>query len=239
MMPAVHMRTHHLLAVSLVLTSLAAPVLARADCAEPPGYASAVTGNTVVVCAVGGLEEFTGCPETGGMLRVDVASGGVAKLPDSCVPPPATIEGSRSTACYEDQCVPPGTYQYGYAAPFACEECGAESATVVKVTSPLSGCTSDAGALTDAGSAPWDAASAVDDGVANAACDHANPVDAGRHDASSVVSGRDAGGGSRASSGGGCSTSAASSQHMVLAIDALALVLGLGVLARRRARRSA
>jgi MYXO-CTERM domain-containing protein len=249
------MRTLPLLSLPLFIASLVAPAVAHADCAEPPSYFAAVEANTVVVCP---LYATDGCPETGGMLRVDVATGAVAKLPTSCVPPPASLSQSEATACYQDECVPPGTYQYGYAEPFACAECGAESATVVTVTSALSGCVSDAGALEDAGSAPWDAAAASSGTVFNSACDHTAPQDAGAPDASKVVTARDAGvadasridsgrdagtgaaktTGSGSSGGGGCSTSPARSQHTVLAVDALVLALGLGALARRRTRRA-
>jgi hypothetical protein len=289
------MRTHTLLAVAVVLTSLAVPALARADCAAPERYQSAVNTNTVVVCAQG--EESNSCPEPGGMLRVDVATGGVAKLPSSCVSPPSSLAdgggGLIATSCYEDECVPPGTYQYGFAVPYpACsgESCGTEYAVVVTVTSPLASCASDAGALTDAGSAPWDAASASGGYVVcpgtwtpsqdaghvvshDAGLDAASHGDSGLTEAdagkkttggdaghsSTKPTGSDAGHGSSTASGdaghggtgtsrgsgaapvssdGGCSTSPASTQHTVLAIDALALAFGISVLARRRARRS-
>lgn len=129
-------------------------------------YETTVTGNTVVICPTVNPNPSSptgGCPFLTGMIRVDVTSGDAVELPlQSCVPAPA---GSPAINCFEDECVPPGTYEYGYpASPFAgCEIGGCvgptsgERATVVTVSNPLSNCTPTNGAdiSTLEGAAPW------------------------------------------------------------------------------------
>jgi hypothetical protein len=148
---------------------------AHADCAAPRDYVAKVNGNQVTVCPTYAAGDGT-CPQAGGMLRVGLSDAGstVEKLADSCQAPAPGL-GTDATSCYVDDCVPPGTYQYGYATPLDCAQaCGGQYAVEVSVTTALSGCTSDAGAPTIAGSAPWNPAAAVAGSVPNTACVYRN-----------------------------------------------------------------
>ncbi len=129
------------------------------------GYTATVTGSSVVICPTAEPrpgDPASGCPYTPfSLARIDVATGAtVALAENACVPAPANA-GSATTSCYEDECVPPGTYQYGYGvrpwAQVSLDGCGGtcvgptswQDAIVVTVASPLSDCTAtlgDAGA---------------------------------------------------------------------------------------------
>jgi hypothetical protein len=144
---------------------------AHADCAVPRDYVAKVNGNQVTVCPTYSAGDGT-CPQTAGMLRVGLSDAGntIEKLPDFCEAPPSSLL-TNGTSCYVDECVPPGTYQYGYATPLDCaQSCGGEFAVEVSVTTTLSGCTSDAGALTSVTSVPWDPSTAAAGAVQNPSC---------------------------------------------------------------------
>lgn len=152
------------LASPLALAFLSLPALAMATPPACPssqgGYVATVSGNSVIVCPTvnpNPPSAASGCPFMTGMDRVDVASGAAVSLPlQACVPAPDDA-GSASTSCYEDECVPPGTYEYGYQVPpfIGCinGECvgptSGETAAIVTVTSPLSAsCTATLGSDT-------------------------------------------------------------------------------------------
>lgn len=86
---------------------------ARADCAAGPSYNTQVTGNTVLIC---NTYSFFTC-DAGTLLREDVDSGAVVQLSSFCVEGDA---GPTPGLCYEDECVPPGSYRYGFEEPYAC-----------------------------------------------------------------------------------------------------------------------
>lgn len=92
---------------------------ARANCAMPSGYAIDVQGSTVRV----ELMNFQGrvCPDSSGLLRQEVSTGQVVKLAAFC----EATDGGPSTM-YVDECVPPGTYHYGLAAPTSASRARAE-----------------------------------------------------------------------------------------------------------------
>jgi hypothetical protein len=165
------------------------------------GYVATVTGNSVVICPTVDPNPSSptgGCPFTLGMDRIDEATGSMVLLPlDACVPAPDARPGTTAVNCFEDECVPPGTYEYGYQASafYGCDGTCAgptsgEMATIVTVTSPLSGCTPSLGSdslgsdVTGALLAPWALTDAgVVDGSAltwsGTCCDTAPPPDAG------------------------------------------------------------
>lgn len=137
-----------------LMLCLAAPG-ARADCALGATYAISTTGpnlpNTVTVCA-----QTTRCGAAGQtMLRQDVATGEIVQLADFC----------SSSACYVDECVPEGSYRYGYATPFTCDQKGCGDSvpyfvTATVSTAPASSCArsaTDTGPVAYTGTAPWGA----------------------------------------------------------------------------------
>lgn len=198
-----HFRTAF--AALLSLASVFEAAGARADCAAPRDYVAKVNGNQVTVCPTYLGGDGT-CPQAGGMLRVGLSDAGstVAKLADSCQAP-ATGLGTNATSCYVDDCVPPGTYQYGYATPLDCaQSCGGQYAIEVSVTTALSGCASDAGATATTSSVPWDPSAAVAGAVPNTACVY-------RNDAGAPVVG-DSGAADAASDGGPVAMADASTQ---------------------------
>ena len=117
--------------VAAVLVLILTPPPAHADCAGGPDYTLTATGNTVAVCVRG-----RGCAPLAPFLRQDEATGEVVSIA-------ATCQG----ACFNDECVPPGTYRYGLASPFQCPggSCGGAPPYFreVTVTAALSSCTRD------------------------------------------------------------------------------------------------
>jgi hypothetical protein len=97
-----------------ILLGLAAPG-ANADCALGAAYLISSAGasgpNSVTICV---STSNCGGPQT--MLRQDAATGAIVQLPNFC----------DASDCYVDECVPAGTYRYGYATPFTCADkaCG-------------------------------------------------------------------------------------------------------------------
>lgn len=79
---------------------------ARANCARGAGYDVDVEGNSVRICPW--VRE---CSRPGGMLRQNSVTGEVVRLADGC---------NGESECYLDECVPPGSYRYGFAEPYDC-----------------------------------------------------------------------------------------------------------------------
>ena len=226
-------------AVVAVLVSLSPFVAlraARADCAIPRGYQPIVDGNTVTICATNPDSQGT-CPRPGGMLRVDTATGAAVQLADTCA------DGGVQGGCYVDECVPPGTYAYGYSTPFACCTfcCGTEQySTATVAATPGAACDAGAVDVADAAAPGWDASALP--GCTYSGGGSSSGSSSGSGDDSGAVTYRpDSGAAAPASSDGGgssCATTPAlGASHAVLAIDALALAVGLAFLARRRPRR--
>ena len=134
---------------ALTLLTLAAALLvdrsARANCAMPVGYGTEVQSQTVVICSESfGMRK---CPDADGLLR-RAADGSVVRI-DAC-----DIQG-----CFVDECVPPGTYQYGFARPYECasSSCATEYYEEVTVAPAAGPCarSSDVAAPTPAAKVPW------------------------------------------------------------------------------------
>jgi hypothetical protein len=237
---------------SVLLPSLAAAVailapsaIANADCAAPQSYTKQVDANSVTICPTYPRAAGPGCTVAGGMIRVDTSNGAATRLPDVC--------GSDASAdCYVDECVAPGTYQYGYGIPYACgASCGVDYFIEVTVPHVDGGtCDSDAGAGTDA-AAPWDGAVPVDNGLGqNTNCSYGAP-DSGV-DPSPDASADAGGGGTTGPEGGGgvaspndasddssgCSVgSIGGTNQTVLMVHGVGLALGIVALSRRRKRK--
>lgn len=216
-------RAPHLLAAAALVLAGLLPAAARANCAAPTGYAAAVTGNTVTV----ELKNFTGraCPDPGGLLRQDADGGQVVTLAQYC----------SDAGAYLDECVPPGTYRYGLASPYACQpsSCSTSYYQAVTVTAPLGSCSRGAGdpGPTAGGTAPW--------GVSDVVCisgGDAGPGSGGGG-GGAAGGGSGGGGGGSAPAGTGCGALPRGA-GAVLWTDGLVLAAGaLGLALRRRARR--
>lgn len=139
----------------LLPLALLAPRLAAANCAQPVGYnvteapAPGGTNGTVRICS----ESFGGrkCPDPGGLLRENVATGEVVRLPDRC-------DGDGEEPCWIDVCVPAGTYRYGLADPYDCysSSCGTYYWEEIEVTGAPGACTPDDGSgTTPVAATPW------------------------------------------------------------------------------------
>ncbi|HET6582280.1 MAG TPA: hypothetical protein VFG69_02510 [Nannocystaceae bacterium] len=96
---------------------------AAANAARPITYDTKVDGTTVRVCPVN--FDSRGCPDPGGMLRENEESGEVVRLAETC-----------EDGCYVDECVPPGTYRYGFARPYECGRSSAYTSYYVTVQVP-------------------------------------------------------------------------------------------------------
>jgi hypothetical protein len=83
---------------------------AQADCAAGAGYQASAANNSVTITPTGSSRA---CPDSSGMLRQDETTGQVERLADFC-----------NQGAYVDECVPAGSYRYGYATPFDCSESG-------------------------------------------------------------------------------------------------------------------
>lgn len=216
------------LAAALALT---AP--ARANCAMPIGYNATVTGNTV---AVAPSRDAT-CPQPGGMLRQNPTSGEIVKLADFCGD--ASAEGIKP---YVDECVPAGTYRYGFATPFNCDSsaCNVDYFTEATVADPLdSACARSAGnaAPSAATTVPWTDNATI--------CQYEeDPCWAGCPDAGAGGSGGTNTGTNTATdtsgegSSGGCSVGLPSGAAPVLGANVVALLAGLALMRRRRGSRA-
>jgi hypothetical protein len=139
--------------ILVVLCALASTSPAHANCARPLGYDVRVTGNTVEIDAVNFGSRR--CPDQHGMLRQNVETGDVVRIADFC-----NAEGH-----YVDECVPPGRYRYGFAAPYECapSACSTDYYSEVAVTSALPACARSPGDLGPgpAAHAPWGDSAAI------------------------------------------------------------------------------
>jgi len=86
------------------------PSLSKADCATGPEYYVSLNKTSFTVCASSGGRD---CGSSVAMLRQNVADGSVVVIGNNC-----------DSRCYVDECVPPGTYRYGYATPYDCSQTG-------------------------------------------------------------------------------------------------------------------
>lgn len=133
-------RTTIFLVACLAAVSGAVSFDAAADCAAPVIYDLILDRNSVVICPT----NFTNraCPDPGGMLRENAGSGDTARLHDDCVPNPGYYGDPAADPCYVDECVPPGTYNYGFANPYDCYpySCGTYYYSTVDVIEPLDDC---------------------------------------------------------------------------------------------------
>lgn len=198
-----------LLAAAALAGLAAAPAAARANCARPVGYEATVTGRTVVIQPVD--PDGRGCPDAGGLLRQDVATGETVRLADFCGP--AGLDPGLGLP-YLDECVPGGTFRYGFAAPYSCVPmaCSTEYFTVVTMAPAPPGCIRSEGnaAPTAAGAPPW--------GDRQEVCPQQSDFWGGMFE-----------------DGFGCST-APSGSATVLLLDGAVLLFGLALLRRQRRR---
>lgn len=82
-------------------------------------YYAEIEGNKVIIC-IGQFPrelEFLACPNRKDLLRQNVKSKEVVVFTS---PVCDENKAERSAICYVDECVPPGTYQYGLAYPLSC-----------------------------------------------------------------------------------------------------------------------
>jgi len=119
--------------VAAVLALILTTRPAHADCAVPRYYTLKATGNTVAVCE--GVTQPPCTPSTP-FLRQDEATGEVVSIAATC----------GEVRCFNDECVPPGTYRYGLASLLVCSS-GCDTVVPyfaeVSVTAALSNCTRD------------------------------------------------------------------------------------------------
>lgn len=215
---------------------------AHANCAMPVGYKVKATGNSVSICPSN--HDDRACPDASGMLREDATSHDVVKLDDFC-----SGEG-YSGPCYLDECVPPGTWYYGFADPYQCCSacCGTSFYTAVEVTDELpEGCErseGNEGPVAFAGVKPWK----DDSTICNYHGSDDHPGSAGEAGSGGQPDGAsgEAGSAGEAGTGGSASTPSSSDdddggcsisvgpRRAVLAVNALFFALGLGFLVRRR-----
>jgi hypothetical protein len=227
---------------SAIVIAVVSP--ARANCARPVGYDATVTGNTVQVTPVNFGNRA--CPDANGMLRQAVDTGAVVKLADFCVP-------TSELAAYVDECVPPGTYRYGFATPYECESsaCSTSYFAEAKVTDTLS----DTCARSDgnaepatATSVPWQDDSLICDYDEGTGGSGGYPSGAGG--AGGQPSGAGGAGGQPSGAGGagadndtgkssgGCSVALTPGAGSVLGANALALVVGIALMRARRGKQA-
>lgn len=150
----------HLACAIALLASFAASPQALANCAMPVSYRATVNVNTVTIEPQNFGER--GCPDSSGMLRENVSTGELVKLADYCsgVTKRGTASESASSAAYVDECVPAGTYRYGFEKPYDCHpsSCSTDYFTEAVVESTLgASCTRSVEnrAPTAANKAPW------------------------------------------------------------------------------------
>jgi hypothetical protein len=138
-----------LAALAAVLSgATAAPRVARADCASGADYRATVATNSVTICPVSSARR---CGSTVTLLRQSESDGTVVAIPNSCT----------SAGCYLDECVPAGSYRYGYATAYDCSEAGCGNlglyveATVTATLSPTCAPTSGGGPTSSTATPPW------------------------------------------------------------------------------------
>jgi len=146
-----------LLCATLLVALLAGTRQAHANCAAPLTYYAVVDSNTVYI-----LPEnfgFRRC-EDNVLVREDVTSGEVVQLATYCTECPIESNAESDETCFFDECVPAGTYRYGFLVPYDCspDSCGTDYYTEVTVVGTTEDCTySDGNAPPQVVSegAPW------------------------------------------------------------------------------------
>lgn len=123
----------------LLLPGVLLAARALADAPAPADYWIHQASGNVEICP-----SMRSCPDDG-LLRRDVDTGEIV-LVTTC-----TIDG----ACFLDECVPAGTYQYGLATPYACVVSGAYWYRTATVEGAPPACTRTFPAPEPAGSVPW------------------------------------------------------------------------------------
>jgi hypothetical protein len=111
---------------------------ARADCDSGAGYHASLDSTTPTSVDIDLIDTARTCPDPSGMLRQDETTGAVVRLADTC----------SSPNIYVDECVPAGTYRYGYATPFDCSESACSGVGLfdeITVTASPTGCTRSTG----------------------------------------------------------------------------------------------
>jgi hypothetical protein len=136
-----------LLAAALALL----PAAGRAGFPAPRDYSAEEGPPGTVVITLAPRAGRT-CPDQG-LLREDVATGEIVNI--------TTCE-EGAPAAFRDECVPAGTYRYGLAAPYACEEQGtAYYFHTAAIAGAPAGCVRTIAAPEPATEVPWPAGIAV------------------------------------------------------------------------------
>lgn len=192
------------LLAAAALFALFTPGVVRANCARPVDYEVRLEGSTVVV-QPWNFEE-RGCGGVEPMLRQDASTGATVQLAEFCG---AQVDPSYGRP-YLDECVPAGTYRYGFARPYSCAPyaCGTWRWEEITVATDPVGCTRSSGNPGPSAYAPvgWGG-----EGQGAKICGYGeDPADAA-----------------------GCATAPGAS-GAVLLLDAAALALGWALLRRRR-----
>lgn len=214
---------------------------ARANCARPVGYEASVTANSVQVEPINFDSRV--CPDPGGMLRQTVGTGDIVKLADFCM-------SGLEVSAYVDECVPPGTYRYGFATPYDCEQSACDTSYFVEavVTDALpGGCAPSAGnpGPTSATSVPWQDNPVIcsynentggtgGSGGSGGSGGNGETGGSGGSGGKGTSTG-DGGNGNTQDSSGGCSIALGSGAAPVIGANAIALLAGIGLMRRRRA----
>jgi hypothetical protein len=130
------------LACALLVTLPLSPVRVRADCIGEETYSIQEDHGRVTVCLETGSSRS--CPDLG-LVRRDVETGEIVEL--------TTCDG----ACFVDECVPAGTYQYGLAVPYSCarQRCATLYWEGIQVSGAGPGCTRTGAAPAPASGTPW------------------------------------------------------------------------------------
>lgn len=196
-------------------------------------YEVKAEGNTVRICPTNSVNRH--CPDEGGMLRKNRNTHEVVKLADFCQ------SDEYGTPCYVDECVPPGRWTYGFAAPYTCCStcCGITFSSGVEVTEELAeDCERSEG---NDGPVLFEGRDPLEDWwqyCYNDIYDRYPPDgDDGERGAGKELTGNGTDDSSVSDDDGGCSVSVGP-RRAVLAVNALVLALGLGLVGRRRNRGS-
>jgi uncharacterized membrane protein YgcG len=129
-------------AILLMAAAFTAPLRASANCGRPVTYHVTVTGQNVNVCLWNFDDRM--CPDQG-LLRRNKSTNQVVMV--------TTCNGG----CFEDDCVPPGDYQYGLLVPYSCVESSCYTAYFqdVTVSAPAQPATCTSVATPFTGTVPW------------------------------------------------------------------------------------
>lgn len=138
-------RTSFPAAATVLVVLLAAASGASANAAAPTTYETSVDGTDVTVCPRN--FDGRGCHAGDVLLRHNVDTGETVVIDtnncssgDVCQQAPSGDAGSSDAGagncCYTDSCAPEGTYQYGFATPYACSQSSASTHYYTEVTVP-------------------------------------------------------------------------------------------------------